>query len=90
MVLIISHTHLNQIILASDAEFVFLWGISGEIPAIEPILDRFLDGIDLVHAGVRLGTGNVFPELVLVKQDWSMIDAPETISSSNWPCQKFL
>jgi glycosyltransferase involved in cell wall biosynthesis len=68
----------------SQAEYGLFWSGIHDLPTQVVLMDLSTHELDLVHAGLRLGMGNIFQDLSLIFQDWSMINAPSDVPSSSW------
>lgn len=71
---------------SSQADYFLFWSTDWKcpIPDQDVIWSIIAQGIDLAHAGLNTGMASLFPDLSLISQDWSMINAPDNIPSNNW------
>jgi glycosyltransferase involved in cell wall biosynthesis len=68
----------------SQAEYGLFWSDQLPLPT-QACLQALIDHkLDFAHAGLDVGLGELWPSLAMVKQDWSMINAPKDRSSSSW------
>lgn len=69
----------------SSSEYVLCWPGALSLPHLDTLTKLVASGVDIAHAGLRLGLGDLWPDLGLVMQDWStLVNAPVESSSSNW------
>jgi glycosyltransferase involved in cell wall biosynthesis len=75
---------INHIFQTSDADYCLLIQDTEEIPDIECILEIIESGVDFAHSGLLRGTGDWWPDLYMVIQDWDMINVQTNQKLSNW------
>ena len=68
----------------STADYLLLLGNGCATPNLEVLNAIIRSGVDLAHVGLKQGTGNWWPDLCMVIQDWGMINAPADRRSNNW------
>lgn len=77
---------INKWAINSDSEFGIFWSNKTYLPSHNILKSLNTINVDLAHAGLQLGVGNYWPDLCMIKQDWSMINAPSNVPSSSWRC----
>jgi len=75
---------LNKWASQSRAEFGLFWDVGDKLPSESTVFSLINEGLDIAHAGLSEGLGKVWPSLTMIKQDWSMINAPTEVPSSSW------
>lgn len=68
----------------STAEFVLLWREGAALPEARVLAAIIESGVDVAHAGLKQNLGRAWPNLNLLMQDWSMINAPRDHVSTSW------
>jgi len=75
---------LNKWASQSGAEFGLFWDIGYKLPSESIVFSLLHESLDIAHAGLSEGLGKVWPSLAIIKQDWSMINAPAETPSTSW------
>lgn len=76
--------YIEQITQKTRAEFLLLWS-SKTLPPTDEVLRQVIQaGSDIAHGGLALGMGDIFVDLQLFMQDWSMINASAGVACTSW------
>ena len=68
----------------SDADYGLFWKTDENLPAKAVLKPLIMQKLDLAHKGLSSGMGDLWPDLAMIKQDWSMINAPVESASTSW------
>ncbi len=68
----------------NESDFCLLWPGDVPLPSENDLRSLINKKVDLAHAGLSLGMGDLWPDLAMIKQDWSMINAPVENASTSW------
>ena len=77
-------THLIEWGGQSKAEYGLIWTDESKLPSQEVITSLIKLEVDIAHSGLSSGIGNWWPDLAMISQNWSMINAPIDIPSTSW------
>jgi len=79
-----AHEQIGEWAVQSNAEFGLFWTDESTLPS-ELILKSLIETkLDIAHAGLSEGMDDYWPSLAMIKQDWSMINAPTETPSTSW------
>ncbi len=75
---------LSRLATEKKCDYFLLWNVQAQPPEGNTLDKLATSNAEIIHAGLRLCAHDFFPNLHLIKQDWSMIDAPQSITSTSW------